>query len=164
MEAPRGKPYEGPSGVGRDSCWLTSEDLIEGHDQKVKIESVLLYEEVVFQGGRKRPNYLGLKFVGKERVLGLNATNRKALNRMYGNVVRAWAGKEIWLYVSETQMAGETVKCVRIRDKGARHATAAEEFLHDKGNGVEQQEPQTLADESPLFGGAKPEEAEGAKP
>jgi len=133
MEEPKGKTYEGPSGIGRDSLWLTSEDLVEGKDVTVKIADVVLYPEVKFQGGRVRNNYLGLKFAGKERVLGMNATNRKVLNKMFGNIVRGWKGKEITLYVSETQLAGETVKCVRIRDRGARAATAAEEALHEDG-------------------------------
>lgn len=156
METPKGKAYEGPSGVGRDSVWLTAEDLIEGKDLKVTIEQVILYPEVSFQGGRKRLNLLGLKFAGKERVLGLNATNRKALNRMFGNVVKGWRAQQVTLFVSETQMAGETVKCVRIRDTGSRVATAAEQFLAEdpepttehaaNGNGVADVEPrQTTA-------------------
>lgn len=131
MEAPKGKSYEGPSGVGRDSVWLTAEDLIEGRDATVKIEEVVLYPKVSFMGGRTRLNLLGLKFAGKERILGLNATNRKSLNKAFGNIAKAWKGQEITLFVSETQMAGETVKCVRIRDRGSRAATAAEEFLND---------------------------------
>jgi len=131
MEKPVGKPYEGPSGIGRDSTWLTAEDLVEGKDIEVTIEKVVLYPEVTFQGGRKRVNMLGLQFVGKERVLGLNATNRKVLNKALGNITKAWKGQKVTLYISETQLAGETVKCVRIRDRGSRAATAAEEFLHD---------------------------------
>jgi hypothetical protein len=129
MEEPRGKEYSGPSGIGRDSIWLTQEDLVEGKDIAVKIESVILYPEVTFQAGRKRANLLGLKFVGKDRVLGLNATNRRALSQMFGNLASLWKGKTIALYVTDTQMAGETVKCVRIRNKGARAATAAEQML-----------------------------------
>lgn len=131
MEEPRGKAYEGPSGVGRDSIWLTAEDLVEGRDVDVKIEAVMLYPEVTFQGGRKRLNLIGLKFAGKERILGLNATNRKSLNKQFGNIAKGWKGQTITLYVTETQMGGETVKCVRIRNRGSRSATAAEQFLHE---------------------------------
>jgi hypothetical protein len=129
MEAPIGKSYEGPSGAGRDSCWLTAEDLVEGKDIKVTIENVILFPRVTFQGGRERLNMIGLKFVGKERILGLNATNRKQLNSQFGSLTKAWKGKEIFIYATDTQMAGETVKCVRIRNKGARAATAAEQLL-----------------------------------
>lgn len=130
MEKPFGKEYEGPSGIARESNWLTSEDLVEGRDVEVEVEQVVLYPEVTFQGGRKRNNMLGLIFKGKDRVLGLNATNRKVMNAMYGNIARAWKGQKITLYVTQTQMAGETVNCVRIRDKGSRAATAAEDLLH----------------------------------
>jgi hypothetical protein len=129
MEAPRSKTYDGPSGIGRDSLWLTSEDLVEGKDAKVEIESVQLYQEVTFEGGRKKLNVLGLKFKGKDRVLLLNATNRKKLNKSFGNITRAWKGQEITLYVTDTQFAGETVKCVRIRDAKSRVASATEDFL-----------------------------------
>lgn len=131
MERPVGKEYAGPSGVGRDSTWLTAEDLIEGRDAEVKIEKVVLYPKVKFQGGRVRENMIGLQFEGKQRVLGLNATNRKSLNKMFGNITKAWKGNTITLYVAETQMAGETVKCVRIRNNKSRPATAAETFLED---------------------------------
>lgn len=129
MERPEGESYEGPSGIGRDSMWLTAEDLIEDKDITVTIENVIKYAKVTFQGGRTRLNLLSLKFVAKERELGLNATNRKALNKMFGNLAKGWVGQKITLYVTDTQMAGETVKCVRIRNTGARAATAAEEFL-----------------------------------
>jgi len=131
MNIPASKAYEGPSGIGRDSIWLTAEDLIEGRDFDVTIEKVLIYPEVTFQGGRKKTNMLGLKFVGKDRVLGLNATNRKALNKMFGNITSGWKGGVITLYVSDTQLAGETVKCLRIRSKPARAASAAEDLLGD---------------------------------
>jgi hypothetical protein len=104
---------------------------VEGRDVEVQIEAVILYPEVTFQQGRKKENVLGLKFIGKDRVLGLNATNRKTLGKMFTNIAKAWKGQRIVLYVTETQMAGETVKCVRIRNRGSRSATAAEQFLHE---------------------------------
>jgi len=129
-KTPKGVEYEGPSGIGRDSMWLTAEDLVEGRDIPVKIERTEHFDEVEFQEGRARKNLLGLVFVGKERILGLNATNRKTLNRMFGTLVKGWKGKDIKLYVTEVMAFGEMVKCVRIRDTGARAATAAEDFLH----------------------------------
>jgi hypothetical protein len=131
MEKPTGSEYTGASGIGRDSNWLTAEDLVEGRDVKVKIEKVVLYDEVTFQGGRKKKNMIGLQFAGKERVLGLNATNRKAMNKQFGNITKSWKGQEITLYVTDTTFAGESVKCVRIRNTGSRAATAAEDFLHE---------------------------------
>jgi hypothetical protein len=128
-DKPVGRPYEGPSGIGRDSTWLTAEDLVDGRDVVVKIKRVILYPKVKFEAGRERTNMLGLEFVGKERVLGLNATNRKSLNAQFGNITKSWVGQEVTLFVSETQMKGETVKCIRIRNQRSRAATAAETFL-----------------------------------
>jgi hypothetical protein len=139
MEKPIGKEYAGPSGVGRDSTWLTAEDLVGGKDVTVEIARVVLYPSVKFQGGRERKNMLGLEFVGKERVLGLNATNRKILNHMFGNIAKGWKGQKVTLYVTQTQLAGETVDCIRIRDRGSRAATAAEEMLHSDASGTERE-------------------------
>jgi len=135
MEAPVGVEYSGPSGVGRDSPWLTSEDLVEGTDAKVKIARVIKYPEVKFQDGKVRKDLIGLEFVGKTRVLGLNSTNRKIMNAMFTNITKSWKGQEIALYVTDTQAFGQTVKCVRIRNTKGRTATAAESFLIDEEKG-----------------------------
>lgn len=129
MDAPVGKPYDGPSGIGRDSHWLTHEDLLPGRDVSVQIAEVVLYPEVKFEGGRIRTNYLGLRFTGKDRVLGLNATNRKMLCKMFGSVTKAWRGQSIALYVTTTQMAGETKQCVRIREQKSKTVQGAEQQL-----------------------------------
>jgi len=127
--APVGKEYAGPSGIGRDSIWLTAEDLVEGRDVSAEIASVVLYPEVTFEAGRKKTNCIGIKFVGKERVLLLNATNRKTLNRAFGNITKLWKGQLITLYVADVQFGGETVKAVRIRAQKSRAATAGEALL-----------------------------------
>jgi hypothetical protein len=133
-EKPVGKEYVGPSGIARDSQWLTSEDLIEGRDAEATVARVILYPKVTFEAGRTKENMVGLEFVGKQRVLGLNATNRKTMNAMFGNITSQWKGKSITLFVTDTLMKGESVKCVRIRNKGSRVATAAEQFLEDEND------------------------------
>lgn len=50
-----------------------------------------------------------------KKPLVLNATNCKTIAAMYGTEVNNWAGKRITLYPSETQFAGETVECIRVR-------------------------------------------------
>lgn len=124
-----GKSYDGPSGAGRDSQWLTWEDLPDGKDLVATIEDVQLFLDVKFEGGRTKDRMLGLKFKGGKRVLGLNATNRKTLVKMFGNLTGGWRSEKVALYVTQTQMAGETRNCVRIRDRGSKTAKAAAEFL-----------------------------------
>ncbi len=126
---PVGTPYEGPSGLFKDSIWLTAENLVEGKDAVVTIEDVLHYKTVTFEGGREKHNMGGLKFAGRDRVLLLNATNRKVLNKAFGINTKLWKGEKVTLYVADAQFAGETVKAVRIRNQRSRVATAAEDYL-----------------------------------
>jgi len=133
MEGDRsvGQTYKGPSGVGRDSQWLTWEDLPPEKDVNVTIVNVVRHAKVKFQGGRVRENMLSLHFKGASRELGLNATNRRMLVKMFGGLTDGWFGQKIALYIAQTQMAGETVNCVRIRDRGSVAAKAAESFLDE---------------------------------
>ena len=140
-EAPVGVEYDGPSGISRESTWLTHEDLVEGRDVTVTIEKVFRYPVLAFDKGRTKNNAIGLKFTGKDRVLLLNATNRKVLNAMFGSLTKGWKGQTIVLFVTETEAYGDTVKCVRIRKRGARAATAAEQFLQDE-EGIEHASPE----------------------
>lgn len=116
--------YRGPSGIGRESPWLTAEDLIEGTDRVLVIEDVLARKDVVFQGGRKRPLMLALRFKGMQRELGLNATNRKRLNNLYGYDTTGWVGKPVALFVDpNVSIGGETVRAVRIRPAAPKMET-----------------------------------------
>lgn len=127
-----GKRFEGHTGIARESQWLTSDDLqARGNNElTVKIQEVQLFRDVKFEGGRSKDVAIGLKFEKLSRVLLLNATNRKALNAMFGKVAKAWFGQTITLYVTQTRLAGETVDCLRIRNKASRAATPGEDFLH----------------------------------
>jgi hypothetical protein len=109
-------PYRGPSGIARESLWLTAEDLTEGTDTILTVEDVIARKDVVYQGGRKKPMALTLKFKGRQRELALNATNRKRMNVLFGYETAGWVGKTIALFVDpNVLMAGETVRAVRIR-------------------------------------------------
>jgi hypothetical protein len=101
-DVPKGVDYKGPSGIARDSIWLTSEDLPHDRDTLVTIEAVVRRNNVTFQGGRKKLVMLSLKFVGKTRELGLNATNRKTLMALFhSNECAAWYGKRIKLFIQQ---------------------------------------------------------------
>jgi hypothetical protein len=144
VKKPVGREYDGPSGAGSDSPWLTAEDLIKGKDLKVTIEKVIYYDEIEFEVGRKEKNKLALKFRGKTKELVLNATNRRSCVRMFGGITGGWKGQPIVLFVSQTRKPGsragddEMVDCIRIRVAGTRALTAAEEALADpEPNGLE---------------------------
>lgn len=113
---PPGRPYRGPSGVARDSVWLSSEDLPHDRDIPVTIEDVMIRDEVKFEGGRTRQDYISLKFVGKQRELGLNSTNRKILIMLFGQTDK-WVGKRIILFVEQNvrRPDGTRGPAIRIR-------------------------------------------------
>lgn len=52
-----------------------------------------------------------------KRPLALNATNCKTIAKLYGNDTDEWKGKRVTLYPTTTEMAGETVECIRVRPR-----------------------------------------------
>lgn len=65
-------------------------------------------------GGRKARKPV-VYFDGKEKGLALNSTNCKVIAKLYGNYTEKWLGKQITLYPTTTEMAGESVECIRVR-------------------------------------------------
>lgn len=125
-EIPDGEVYKGPHGVGRDSPWLTSEDLPHDKDVTVTVEAVRLRRNLVMQGGRDKKVALSLKFAGKDRELMLNATNRKVLATLYGSSTEGWFGKPVTLFVEQDvrRPDGTRGPAVRVRAKVPAAAAA----------------------------------------
>lgn len=125
--------YKGPSGIARDSVWMTADDLPEDQDITVKVIDVLVARDVEFEQGRKEDTVMALKFEGRKRVLKLNATNRKVMNKLFGRDTTAWFDKSITLTVAEVMSFGETIDAVRIRSRGVKDRTvkAAEQVLSE---------------------------------
>lgn len=115
-----GAVYKGPCGALSDSPWLTAETLPLERDTIVTIESVLVRKDFTFEcGGRteKKKVHGSLKFVGKDRELGLNPTNRKTMSALFGSDTAKWFGQKIALYVDPNVrgFGGGTVCGIRIR-------------------------------------------------
>lgn len=119
VDVPNGEAYKGPCGIGRDSPWLTNEDLPHDRDVTATIEAVVLRKNLKMQGGRDKPVGLSLKFVGRGRELLLNATNRKVLASLFGPSTGEWYGKTVALYVEQDvrRPDGTRGPAVRIRSK-----------------------------------------------
>jgi len=119
VDVPNGEVYKGPCGIGRDSPWLTNEDLPHDRDVVAQIESVVLRKNLKMQGGRDKPVGLSLRFVGKERELLLNATNRRVLAALFGANTGAWFKQHVALYVEQDvrRPDGTRGPAVRIRAK-----------------------------------------------
>jgi hypothetical protein len=130
IDVPPGADYRGPSGIARESNWLTNEDVPHDKDTVVTIESVTLRRNLKMQGGRPKNVALSLKFVGKNRELMLNATNRKTLAALFQtNECGAWFGKRIALYVEQDVRRPDGTKgpAVRIRAKRIEQAAPPSE-------------------------------------
>jgi hypothetical protein len=119
VDVPDGEVYKGPCGIGRDSPWLTNEDLPHDRDVVVQIEKVVLRRNLKMQGGRDKAVGLSLKFAGRGRELLLNSTNRKVLSALFGPSTGEWFGKSVALYVEQDvrRPDGTRGPAVRIRAK-----------------------------------------------
>lgn len=119
-DVPAGEAYKGPSGIARESNWLTNEDIPHDRDTVVTVESVVLRRNLKMEGGRPKPIALSLRFAGKQRELLLNATNRKTLAAITGtNDTAAWYGVKVALFVEQDVRRPDGTKgpAVRIRAK-----------------------------------------------
>lgn len=135
-DTPPGEVYKGPSGIARDSQWLSNEDIPHDRDTVVEIECVTIRRNLQMQGGRPKSIALSLKFKGKQRELMLNATNRKTLAALFGtNECAQWFGRKIILYVQQDirRPDGTVGPAVRIRAKLPKDAPAQTEATKDDG-------------------------------
>lgn len=113
----QGEIYRGPAGVLKDSAWLSAETIPHDKDTVVEIESVVRRREVKFKNETKK-SYGSLRFKGRDRELGLNATHIRVLKALFGPETGSWFGKKIALYVDpHVEAFGKVVPAVRIRAK-----------------------------------------------
>lgn len=97
-----------------DRDYLAAFDL-GGRDVTVTIARVE-GKELTGSGGRKTKKPV-VYFDGKEKGFTCNKTNGKVIAALYGNDTAAWVGKRITLYPTTTSMGGETVDCIRVRNR-----------------------------------------------
>jgi hypothetical protein len=92
------------------SNYIKASDL-KGQAVRVEIDRVE-FEPV----GQKREMKPVLYFTGKEKGLVLNKTNSgKIINITGSTETEDWAGQAILIYPTETEFAGDTVECIRIK-------------------------------------------------
>ena len=102
---------------------------LNGQDVEVQIETVLRVEDAVFDAGRKE-DIFALQFVGKKKLMVLNATNRKAIVKMFGSITADWRGKKISLYIRDGIRMGKEVKRgIRVRYTGPTESEKLSESL-----------------------------------
>lgn len=92
------------------SNYLKASDL-KGNQAVVTIDRVE-FEPV----GRDREMKAVIYFVGKQKGVVLNKTNARKITEITGSALtEEWHGSAIVLYPTETEFAGETVECIRVK-------------------------------------------------
>ena len=129
-----GEVYTGPAGVLRDTNWLSAESIPSDRDTPVQIEAVIRRKVVKFKNEEKR-GYGSLRFAGKDKELGLNATHIHVLCALFGSNTGDWRGKWIALYVDpEVSSFGKIVSAVRIRPRKIEPPKRAEKPADEPGS------------------------------
>lgn len=132
-----GTSYRGPSGIARDSDWLTNEDIPHKGDTILTIEDVKFYKNLKF-GPRTEERKLSLKFKERKRELVLNSTNRKTVALLFGPDTTDWIGRKLALWVEQDVRRPDNTRgpAVRFRAKRVDAAKASPvEELRPDGHG-----------------------------
>lgn len=99
-------------GNWRDSIpskWLKASDL----DGKPRLVTIKKFTVEKITEDKQGPV---VWFAEEEKGLGLNITNGKKIESICGSGdPKAWIGKRIVVYPTETEFKGETVDCIRVR-------------------------------------------------
>jgi hypothetical protein len=103
--------------------YLSAPDL-RGKDVTLTISRVFVDDLKTDKGTEKKPVMTFVE-LDKKRQRGetcpwklcLNKTNAKSIAKLYGFETEEWAGKRITLYATTCLAFGQTVDCLRIREK-----------------------------------------------
>ena len=106
---------------------------LQRREHEVVIESAYLAELEEDDGRSKR--LIELTFVGKEKTLLLNVTNKDAIAYAYGDETDGWIGKPIILYPHLVKFQGRQVEAIRVRVQLERVGAAPEPLDGRGGTG-----------------------------
>ena len=99
------------------SGFLSSEDLPEGQEIKLTIESVRLPNNAdKGLDGKVLDNPI-IKFEKVKKEAVLNRTNAKAIRRMHGNETDDWIGKDIVVFSTVVKAFGKKVHAWRVKEE-----------------------------------------------
>lgn len=93
---------------------------IKASDLNESAVVVTIREIKIEQVGRDKDTKLVAYFQGKEKGLVLNKTNARKIAEITGSQdTDDWPGSQIMIYPTETEFAGETVECIRVKAPSA---------------------------------------------
>ncbi len=74
------------------------------------------WEVVEFKGAKGTERKIVLSFHGKEKKLVCNVTNARTIESQHGPELDGWKGKEIILYPTRVDFAGDLVDAIRVKE------------------------------------------------
>lgn len=104
------------------SKWLKASDLVDDEmTLTITGSDITTFKER--NGDTKQQIYL--EFEETEKPLGLNKTNYSVLQSIFRSPeTDDWVGKKIVIFVTQTDMQGQTVDCIRIKRKATETLNA----------------------------------------
>lgn len=101
--------------------YLGAYSLDPGKDKILTIKAVK--REMITGTGGKQEECTVCHWAENEKPMILNVTNCRTISKVLKTpYIEQWAGHRIQIYATTTRMAGETVECLRIRDKAPEEA------------------------------------------
>ena len=96
--------------------YLGAYSLDPGKDMVLTIKAVR--REMITGTGGKQEECTVCHWQENQKPMVLNRTNCKTISKVVGSpYIEQWSGHRIQIYATTTRMGGETVECLRIRDK-----------------------------------------------
>ena len=93
--------------------YIGAYSLENGADKAITIEKVVR-ELVKGTGGKKEE--CTVAYLRGEKPFIVNRTNAKMITKLVGSpYIEDWAGRTVTVYATTTQVAGDTVECLRVR-------------------------------------------------
>jgi|SRR5687768_8131690 len=87
---------------------------LDGKDKTFTIEKVTRLTTIMKGEEKKQPL---IRFKGVPLPFALNKTNGATVEQLYGRNPKAWIGKRLTLYPTQTQVGRNTVDCIRVRNQ-----------------------------------------------
>ena len=96
--------------------YLGAYSLDPGKDMILTIKQVR--KEMITGTGGKQEECTVCHWAEDQKPMILNVTNCKTISKMLKTpYIEQWAGHRVQIYATTTRMGGETVECLRIRDR-----------------------------------------------
>jgi len=99
------------------SNFLGAHDL-DGKEFTLTIKKVQ-NEDLMNMENHTKESKVVVEFQEAKKPWVANITNLKRIAKLHGNYIEGWTGKKVTLVPEKTRAFGETVDCIRVKQRGA---------------------------------------------